>query len=378
MADAIASHGPLAGTRVVEFAGIGPGPFAAMLLGDMGAEVVRIERPCMPVSDSRDFVGRSRSAVVQLDLKDASARRDALELVSHADALIEGFRPGVMERLGLGPDAALQANPRLVYGRMTGWGQEGPLALAAGHDINYISLTGALAAMGSEGNRPPLPLNLVGDYGGGALYLVVGMLAGILQARASGQGQVVDAAMCDGAASLMTQFFSLRAQERWTDRREDNLLDGGAPFYGTYRCADGKFVAAGPIEPQFYTVLREKLGLTDASFECQNDKRRWPYIRARIAQAFVQKTRDEWVMVFEGTDGCVTPVLSLDEAPRHPHFEARRTFVNQGCGVQPAPAPRFSRTPSCIQTAPALQASETDAVLKRWALSVTPPQGTLI
>jgi alpha-methylacyl-CoA racemase len=361
----IGSSGPLAGTRIIEFAGIGPGPFAAMLLGDMGAEVVRIERPGTPVADTRDFVGRSRTAAVQLDLKDAAAKRKALELVARADALIEGFRPGVMERLGLGPDVALDVNPRLVYGRMTGWGQDGPLALAAGHDINYIALTGALAAMGAEDQRPPPPLNLVGDYGGGALYLVVGLLAGMLNARSTGKGQIVDTAMCDGAASLMTHFFALHAQQHWTVRREDNLLDGGAPFYGTYRCADGRFVAVGPIEAQFFAILREKLGLDEELFRSQNDRRRWPAMRSRLAEVFVQRSRDEWVGVFAGTDGCVAPVLDLTEAPRHPHFEARRTFVDDS-GIQPAPAPRFSRTPSRIQSTPALQPGPAQAVLQRW------------
>jgi alpha-methylacyl-CoA racemase len=372
MANKATRSGPLAGTRIVEFAGIGPGPFAAMLLADMGAEVVRIERPGTPVADPRDYIGRSRSAVVQLDLKDSSARREALEFITHAHALIEGFRPGVMERLGLGPDAALQANPRLVYGRMTGWGQEGPLAQAAGHDINYVSLTGALAAMGRPGEPPPLPLNLVGDYGGGALYLVIGLLAGILQARTSGVGQVVDAAMCDGAASLMTLFFSLRAQGRWTDSREDNLLDGGAPFYRTYECSDGRFVAVGPIEPQFHAVLREKLGLSDPLFERQDDKGGWPAMRARLAEVFAQKTRDEWVALFAGSDGCVTPVLDLAEAPRHPHLEARRTFVNHEGGVQPSPAPRFSRTPSRVQNGPALEPTEVRTVLQHWKPSAPP------
>ena len=361
--------GPLAGTRIVEFAGIGPGPFACMLLGDMGAEIVRIERPGTPVADSNDYVGRSRSSVVQLDLKDVNAKQLALELVAHADAVIEGFRPGVMERLGLGPDVALKANPKLVYGRMTGWGQDGPLALVAGHDINYISLTGALAAMGPDGVPPPPPLNLVGDYGGGALYLVVGMLAGMLDARRTGIGQVVDAAMCDGAASLMTHFFALRAQAHWTVQREDNLLDGGAPFYRTYRCADGRFVAVGAIESQFFSVLRKELGCDDALFERQNDKRSWPAMRARLSEIFASRTRDEWVEIFGDGDGCVTPVLDLEEASRHAHLEARRTFVREGSAVQPAPAPRFSHTPSRIQSSPALKPTDASSVVRRWSLS---------
>jgi alpha-methylacyl-CoA racemase len=251
---------------------------------------------------------------------------------------------------------------------MTGWGQDGPLALAAGHDLNYISLTGALATMGREGDVPPPPLNLVGDYGGGALYLVAGLLAGLLHARATGQGQVVDAAMCDGAASLMTHFFALHAQQRWTDRREDNLLDGGAPFYRTYACADGRFVAVGPIEPQFFAILRAKLGLGDALFDRQDDKAAWPAQRARLAEIFATKPRDAWVAHFAGSDGCVTPVLDLAEAPGHAHFQARRTFVDEA-GVQPAPAPRFSHTPSRIQNTPALQPTDAQAVLQRWAVS---------
>ena len=366
--------GPLAGTRILEFAGIGPAPFACMLLGDMGAEIVRIERPGTPVADARDYVGRSRSSIVQVDLKDAEGKRQALALIANADAIIEGFRPGVMERLGLGPDVALKSNPRLVYGRMTGWGQDGPLALAAGHDINYISLTGALAAMGQDGLPPPPPLNLVGDYGGGALYLVVGLLAGILNARRTAIGQVVDAAMCDGAASLMTHFFALRAQERWTVRREDNLLDGGAPFYRTYRCADRRFVAVGPIESQFFSVLRDRVGDNDPLFDRQNDAAAWPALRARLGEIFATKTRDEWVAVFAGSDGCVTPVLDLAEAPRHPHFEARHTFTNEGGGIQPAPAPRFSRTSSRIQNSPALQPTDAQSVIQRWSLSATSHQ----
>jgi alpha-methylacyl-CoA racemase len=360
--------GPLAGTRIIEFAGIGPGPFACMLLGDMGAEIVRIERTGTPVADPRDYVGRSRSAVVHLDLKDVHGKQQALELVANADALIEGFRPGVMERLGLGPDVALQVNPKLVYGRMTGWGQEGPLALAAGHDINYVSVTGALAAMGQDGLPPPPPLNLVGDYGGGALYLVVGVLAALLNAGRTGIGQVVDAAMCDGAASLMTHFFALHAQERWTARREDNLLDGGAPFYRTYRCADGRFIAVGPIESQFFSVLRDRLGHDDALFERQNDKAAWPAMRERLSNIFATKTRDEWTAVFAGTDACVSPVLDLEEAPRHPHLVKRATFVDEPGAVQPSPAPRFSRTPSRIQSPPALQPMDTQSIVQRWSL----------
>jgi alpha-methylacyl-CoA racemase len=271
-----------------------------------------------------------------------------------------------MERLGLGPDALLAANPRLVYGRMTGWGQDGPLARTAGHDINYISLTGALAAMGVPEQPPAPPLNLVGDYGGGSLYLLVGLLAGILEARTSGRGQVVDAAMVDGAASLMAQFYALTALGRWTDRRQDNLLDGGAPFYGAYACRDGRFLSVGPIEPQFYAVLREKLQLTDPIFDRQHDKAAWPEQRARLAQVLATRTRDEWAALFADTDACVAPILGLDEAPRHPHLAARETFVIRDGVVQPAPAPRFSRTPAAVQGSPALEASGVDEQLGRW------------
>ena len=362
----VARTGPLRGVRIVEFAGIGPVPFAAMLLADMGAEVVRIDRSGAAPSDPREIINRSRSAVVQLDLKNLTHRQQALQLAARADALIEGFRPGVMERLGLGPDAMLGANPRLVYGRMTGWGQAGPLAHTAGHDINYIALPGALAAMGTPGTPPAPPLNLVGDYGGGSLYLVVGLLAGILEARQSGQGQVVDAAMCDGVASLMSLFYSLSALGSWTERRADNLLDGGAPFYATYACSDGKFVSLGPIEPQFYAVLRQKLDLADPVFDRQNDKAAWPEQHAKLAKVLATRTRDEWAALCDGSDACVAPVLTLAEAPQHPHLAARATFTRREGVVQPAPAPRFSRTPSAIQGSPALAACSVDDLLARW------------
>ncbi len=272
-----------------------------------------------------------------------------------------------MERISLGPDAVLASNPRLVYGRMTGWGQDGPLKHAAGHDINYISLTGALGAIGHPGEPPPPPLNLVGDYGGGSLYLLVGLLAALLEVSRSGRGQVVDAAMCDGVASLMTLFHSLAAMGNWTSRRSDNLLDGGAPFYGTYACSDGKFVSVGPIEPQFYALLREKMELADPVFDRQNDKAAWPEIRTKLAAAFATRSRDEWCSLLEGTDACVAPVLELAEAHQHPHLAARGTFVTHEGLVQPAPAPRFSRTPSAIQ-GPAQPAVRTPAeILAAWA-----------
>ena len=340
------TSGPLTGFRVVEFAGLGPGPFACMMLADMGAEVVTLDRPGAS-KNLQSTIGRGRR-IVELDLKDSAARNQAFDLLEHADALIEGFRPGVMERLGLGPDVVHARNPRLVYGRMTGWGQEGPLAQAAGHDINYISVTGALAAIGPS-ERPVPPLNLVGDFGGGALYLVVGVLAALLEAKGSGKGQVVDAAMCDGAASLMSMFFDFAAAGRWQGGRESNFLDGGAHFYGVYQCACGHFISVGSIEPQFYALLRQLAGLSDQAFDAQMDREAWPSLRQRVAQIFRTKTRDEWCRLMEGTDVCFAPVLSLSEAPLHPHMAARKTFVERHGLTQPAPAPRFSRTPSVIR-----------------------------
>jgi len=361
--------GPLRGLRVVEFAGIGPGPFAGMLLSDMGADVVRIDRPGIGGCDPRDFVSRGRR-LVRLDLKTPDGRDQALGLLEHADALIEGFRPGVMERLGLGPEAVAARNPRLVYGRMTGWGQSGPLAHAVGHDINYVSLTGALAAIGPDGRGPVPPLNLVGDYGGGALYLVVGMLAALYEARDSGRGQVIDAAMCDGAASLMTQFFALAAMGRWNETREANLLDGGAHFYRVYQCADDRHLAIGAIEPQFYARLRELLGLTDPEFDHQGDQAHWPALRDKLAAIIRTRTRDDWCRLLEGTEACVTPVLAMSEAAAHPHMMARGTFVPVGTEVQPAPAPRFSRTRSGIQGTPPDRIVEAKAVIAQWETDV--------
>jgi alpha-methylacyl-CoA racemase len=340
------ASGPLAGFRIVEFAGIGPGPFACMMLADMGAEVITLDR----VSAGKNLklvAGRGRK-VVELDLKDKAAIAQVLDLLEHADALVEGFRPGVMERLGLGPDIVQARNRRLVYGRMTGWGQEGPLALAAGHDINYISVTGALAAIGPA-EKPVPPLNLVGDFGGGALYLVVGVLAALLEAKTSGRGQVVDAAMCDGAASLMSFFFDMTAIGRWIEGRESNFLDGGAHFYGVYECACGQFISIGSIEPQFYALLLQLAGLSDQGFDAQMDRAAWPRLRQKLADVFKTKSRDEWCKIMEGTDVCFAPVLTMAEAPLHPHMAARKTFVNRHGVTQPAPAPRFSRTPSAIR-----------------------------
>ncbi len=340
------ASGPLAGFRIVEFAGIGPGPFACMMLADMGAEVVTLDRVGVK-KNLKSAAGRGRK-VVGLDLKDKAAIAQVLDLLEHADALIEGFRPGVMERLGLGPEMVRARNPRLVYGRMTGWGQEGPLAQAAGHDINYISVTGALAAIGPA-EKPVPPLNLVGDFGGGALYLVVGVLAALLEAKASGRGQVVDAAMCDGAASLMSMFFDMTAMGRWSEGRESNFLDGGAHFYGVYECACGKFISIGSIEPQFYALLRQLAGLSDEGFDAQMDRTAWPTLKQKLAEIFRTRTRDEWCEIMEGTDVCFAPVLTMAEAPLHPHMAARKIFVNRHGVTQPAPAPRFSRTPSAIR-----------------------------
>src|SRR3982074_422753 len=303
---ATCTSGPLAGFRIVEFAGIGPGPFACMMLADMGAEVVTLDRVGAK-KNLKSVAGRGRK-VVELDLKDKSAIAQVLELLANADALIEGFRPGVMERLGLGPDVVLARNPRLIYGRMTGWGQEGPLAQAAGHDINYISVTGALAAIGTK-EKPVPPLNLVGDFGGGALYLVVGVLAALLEAKKSGNGQVVDAAMCDGAASLMSMFFDMAAAGRWTDQRESNFLDGGAHFYGVYECACGRFVSIGSIEPHFFCLLVHTARLTQADFDPPMDPKAWPARQHKTEEVVKSKTRDDWCKIMEGTDICFAPIL---------------------------------------------------------------------
>jgi alpha-methylacyl-CoA racemase len=354
--------GPLAGYRIVEFAGIGPGPFACMLLADMGAEVVTLDRVGAK-KNMKSVAGRGRR-MVELDLKDRGAIAQVLDLLAGADALIEGFRPGVMERLGLGPDVVLARNPKLVYGRMTGWGQQGPLAQAAGHDINYISLTGALAAIGPA-DRPVPPLNLVGDFGGGALYLVVGVLAALLEASKSGKGQVVDAAMCDGAASLMSMFFDMAAIGRWSEGRENNFLDGGAHFYGVYECACGNFISIGSIEPQFYALLREHAGLADPAFDAQMDRNAWPALKAKLTEVFRSKTREEWCKIMEGTDICFAPVLTMAEAPDHPHMAARNVFVERHGVTQPAPAPRFSRTPSAIREPEKVEIADLLAAWKR-------------
>ena len=338
--------GPLAGLKLIELAGIGPGPLAAMMLGDMGADVIRVDRTrgTGPELDPRFNVhGRSRRSIA-VDLQKREGAQVVLRLAKTSDGLMEPFRPGVAERLGVGPDACLAANPRLVYGRMTGWGQDGPLANAAGHDINYIALTGLLHAIGPKSGKPVPPLNLVGDYGGGGMLLAFGMVCGLLQAQRSGQGQVVDAAMVDGAAVLFGSLFGLHGAGLWKDARGVNMLDGGAPYYDTYETKDGKFVCVGSIEPQFYALLLDKTGLAGTELPPQNDRAAWPQMKDRVAAIFRTKTRDEWCAIMEGTDVCFAPVLSIAEAPKHPHAEARHAYVDVNGAPQPAPAPRFSRT----------------------------------
>ncbi len=354
--------GPLAGIRIVELAGIGPAPFACMMLADHGAEVIRIERSDAkrggPGGDpAKDILQRSRKTIA-IDLKSAAGIGVVRDLVASADGFVEGFRPGVTERLGLGPDVLLGSNPRLVYGRMTGWGQDGPYAQAAGHDINYIALAGALHAFGRAGEKPTPPINMVGDFGGGAMMLAFGMVSALLHARTTGQGQVIDCAMTDGAALLMSMIWSFRGQGLWRDERGVNLLDSGAHFYDTYACADGKYVSIGAIEPQFYAVLREKAGLmADPAFDRQMDPRGWPALKEKLAAVFATRTRDDWCAILEHTDACFAPVLSLAEAPAHPHNAARGTFVEAGGVIQPAPAPRYSVTPT---TTPQMAGEQTD------------------
>jgi len=344
--------GPLTGVKVLEIAGIGPGPFCGMLLADMGADVLRVDRLQandlgLPVEPKYDIMSRGRRSIA-LDLKQPASIQSVLELAARADALIEGFRPGVTERLGLGPDECLARNPRLVYGRITGWGQDGPLAQAAGHDINYIALSGALHAIGHMGEAPVPPLNLVGDFGGGGMYLAFGIACALFEARASGKGQVIDAAMSEGAASLMAMFYGRFAAGQWRDQRGVNVLDTGAPWYDAYETADGRHVAIGSIEGRFYAELLSRLGLDAATLPGQFEFARWPELRAAFAAAFKRKTRDEWCREMEGSDVCFAPVLSLAEAPQHAHNRARGAFVDIEGVTQPAPAPRFSRTPGAV------------------------------
>ena len=360
-------QGPLTGLKIIEFAGIGPGPFCGMLLSDLGADVVRIDRKGQGRSSPADITSRGRRSV-GLDLKSPEAIEACLKLMESADAVFEGFRPGVMERLGLGPDIACARNPKLVYGRMTGWGQFGPYAKAAGHDMNYIAITGALHATGTR-DKPIPPLNLVGDFGGGALYLAFGLMAGIIQARETGKGQVIDCAMSDGAASLMSMFYGFKAAGMWREERRANLLDGGAHFYDTYQCSDGKWVSIGSIEPQFYALLLEKTGITDPAFAAQMDRNSWDALRDKLAEVMKQKTQAEWCLIMEGTDVCFGPVLDLDEAPKHPHNVARQTFVELGGVTQPAPAPRFSVTPGAIQGPPPAVGAHDQEALSDWGFT---------
>jgi alpha-methylacyl-CoA racemase len=364
--------GPLAGYRVLEFAGIGPAPMTAMLLADMGATVLKIDRPAesnlgVPRPERFNLSNRGRPSAA-FDLKRPEAIELTLDLVEKADALLEGFRPGTMERLGLGPDVCLARNPRLVYGRMTGWGQDGPLAKAAGHDLNYIALTGALHAIGRAGQPPTPPLNLVGDFGGGALYLAFGMVCALLEAQRSGKGQVVDAAMIDGAASLMISFFGLHAAGVYSTRRGENILDSGAPFYEVYACADGEYIAVAPIEAKFRSEFYQRIGLDEAKLPPAFDVKNWPALKKEIAARIATRTRAEWCELLEGTDACFAPVLSMAEAPKHPHNQARGTFVEIDGVLQPAPAPRFSRTKPDLPTPPEPPGHSTEAALAAWGV----------
>jgi alpha-methylacyl-CoA racemase len=366
--------GPLDGVRVLELSGLGPAPFGAMVLADLGAEVIRVDRAerCVggnPDAPPADVIQRGRRSI-GIDLKAPAGRDTLLRLAEQADVLIEGFRPGVLERLGLGPDELSARNPRLVIGRMTGWGQDGPLAPTAGHDIDYIALSGALGSIGRHGERPLPPLNLVGDFGGGGMLLALGVVCALFEAQRSGRGQVVDAAMVDGSALLMTMMYAFRAMGVWEDQRGVNLLDTGAAFYEVYETADGEHLAVGALEPQFYAALLAGLGLTDdPDLPPQMDKSRWPELKARFAEVIRTRTRDEWEKVFEGTDACVAPVLTMAEAPEHPHNISRGTFVERYGAVQPGPAPRFSRTPGVLERPPAFPGQHTEEVLADWGFS---------
>lgn len=365
--------GPLSGVKVLELAGVGPGPFCGMMLADMGADVLRVDRiePAdigLPLDPKFDILARGRRSLA-LDLKTPEAIETVMAILQKADVLIEGFRPGVMERLGLGPDACLARNPRLIYGRVTGWGQDGPLAQAPGHDINYIAISGALHAIGGSGQPPLPPLNLVGDYGGGGMYLAFGIACALVERHASGRGQVIDAAMSDGAASLMSMFYARVAARLWQDQRGVNALDGGAPWYGVYETADGKYIAIGAIEARFYRRLIECLGLDPESLPAQHDRTRWPELRNALATAFRQKTRDEWCAGLKGCDVCFAPVLSLSEAPAHPHNLARATFTGRDGLMQPAPAPRFSRTPPRIERGAPARGEGGAAALAEWGFA---------
>ncbi|MGY1453590.1 CaiB/BaiF CoA transferase family protein [Streptomyces sp. SS8] len=376
MAAAGTGPGPLAGVRVVELAGIGPGPFAGMLLADLGADVVRVDRPGgqpLGIDPARDVTGRNKRSVV-VDLKAPEGPDAVLGLAERADVLIEGWRPGVAERLGVGPGPCLARNPKLVYGRMTGWGQDGPLAASAGHDIGYTAVTGALGMIGPAGGPPAIPANLLGDYAGGSLYLVVGVLAALHHARAEGgNGQVVDAAIVDGTSHLTAMIHGMLAAGAWQDRRGANLLDGGCPFYGVYETADGGWMAVGALERPFYEEFARLLGLDERTAAGRDDPARWDGLREAVAARFRTRTRQEWTEVFDGTDACVAPVLSLREAPAHPHLAARGTYTEYAGAVQPAPAPRFSATPGALRRPPAVPGADAAEVARDWDLPALTP-----
>ena len=357
--------GPLAGLKVVEFAGLGPAPFACMLLADMGADVITIERPGYVPTGPKDIVGRGRKVIIG-DLKNSGSLNKIMSLIDHADVLIEGYRPGVMERLGLGPVDLGKRNPKLIYARMTGWGQDGPLALAAGHDMNYISLSGALHAIGQEGGPPVPPLNLVGDYGGGSMYLITGILAALFERQSSGQGQVIDASITDGAISLMSHFFGSLARGELVEKRASNMLDGGLPYYTIYETSDGQHVSVGPLEPKFFLELASKLGLSQKMIEAHQKKELWSELRLELTKIFRTNTRQYWVELFNGSDACVAPVLSMSEIDQHEHIKHRQSLVEIDGVKQPAPAPRFSRTPSGIKQSTLHDSNEIDELIKAW------------
>jgi len=364
--------GPLHGTRIIEIAGIGPGPFASMMLSDMGAEILRVDRAQNVRGETGppplDFLARGRRSI-GLDLKNPEGVETLLQLVERADAILEGFRPGVMERLGVGPDVCLARNPRIVYGRMTGWGQEGPLAQVAGHDINYIALAGALEPLGRKGEKPTAPLNLIGDFGGGGMLLAFGVASALVERAASGKGQVVDAAMVDGAATLMGMFHSMAAIGVWSEERGTNLLDTGAHFYDTLETSDGKYISIGSIEPQFYAELIEKTGLAGEELPHQMDQSQWPAFKERFETLFKQKTRDEWCEIMEGSDICFAPVLSMTEAAQHPHNVHRETFVTRQGLLQPSPSPRFGRSKPQLDRPPSHPGQHSDEVLESYGFS---------
>ncbi len=368
--------GPLAGIRVVEMVGLGPCPFAAMMLADMGAEVIRIDRKAVPGASSPfpilgtkfDVMARGRRSLA-LDLKQPEAREVALQLIAQADVVLEGFRPGVMERLGLGPEICLERNAKLVYGRITGWGQTGPLAQAAGHDINYIALSGMLQAMGRPDTPPAPPLNLLGDFGGGAMMLAFGVLCALLESKNSGKGQVIDAAMVEGSALLGAMVYGFRAFGSWSDQRGANLLDGGAHFYDSYVCSDGKFISIGAIEPQFYALLLSKCEIKDPQFDEQMNVEKWPELKTKIATIFRTRTQQAWCQLLEGSEVCFAPVLDMAQAAQHPHNQARGSFIDLDGVTQPAPVPRFSRSTAQVSMPPATTGQHSEAILKDWNIS---------